>query len=375
MNIALIITCLGLGGAETQVADLADRLARLGHTVLIISLTDEMIVLPKNTRVRVESLAMNKNPACIVTAYRRACHLLREFEPDVVHSHMVHANIFARLLRLRTPVPRLICTVHNTNEGGVPRMWAYRLTDRLATLMTYVSQEAAARSISRAAVLPDKTMVVHNGIDCDRFHFDPHMRKSIRRDLDIPENMQVLLAAGRLSDAKDYPNLLNAFNQVRKQRDDCVLWIAGGGDKKAQLQALAENLGLQGRVSFLGVRRDLPALMSAADIFVLSSAWEGFPLVIGEAMACERLIVSTDAGGVREWMGNTGHVVPVRDSAALANAIMDALALNSEVKMARGRAARERILASYSLDAVVARWEQIYRGEHDRQRAGVVLSS
>jgi glycosyltransferase involved in cell wall biosynthesis len=368
MKIALIITSLTMGGAETQVVDLADRLDAMGHEVLVLSLTDELVMMPKRPTVQVRSLYMKKTLVSLVSAYRIARNMLTAFDPDVVHSHMVHANIFSRLLRLRKTMKRLICTAHSTNEGSAFWMWAYRLTDWLAHITTNVSQEALDRAISRGAVPVRKVMLVYNGIDCDRYRFDPAARKKIRETFSLPESTQVLLAAGRFCEAKDYPNLLKAYAEVSARRDDCVLWIAGAADGKehdqANLEALASELGVRSKVEFLGFRRDVNALMNGADIFVLSSAWEGFPLVIGEAMACERVVVSTDAGGVREWLGDSPLVVPTCDSAALARALLRALDMETDTRLAHGRSARNHVLTSYSLDAIAARWEQIYRGHY-----------
>jgi glycosyltransferase involved in cell wall biosynthesis len=374
MKIALIITSLTMGGAETQVVDLADRLDAMGHEVLIMSLTDELVMMPKRPTVQVHSLSMKKTPISLVSAYRLARRMLTAFEPDVVHSHMVHANIFSRLLRLGLTMKRLICTAHSTNEGSAFWMWAYRLTDRLAHMTTNVSQEALDRAVSRGAVPVSKVMLVYNGIDCDRYRFDPAARRTVRDAFKLPKSTQVLLAAGRFCKAKDYPNLLKAYAEVSARRDDCVLWIAGAADGKeddqARLEALACELGIRSKVDFLGFRRDVNVLMNGADIFVLSSAWEGFPLVIGEAMACERIVVSTDAGGVREWLGDSPLVVPTCDSAALAGALLRALDMQTDTRLAHGRSARNHVLTCYSLDAIAARWEQIYRGHDDAWISG-----
>jgi glycosyltransferase involved in cell wall biosynthesis len=364
MKIALIITSLSMGGAETQVVDLADRLRAHGHDVLLVSLTDELVMLPSDPAVRVVALGMRKTPASLWRSYAAAARLMSGFGPDVIHAHMVHANIFTRLLQLAYRAPRLICTSHSTNEGSFVWMWAYRFTDRLAHLTTSVSLEAARRAVERAAVAPHKVMAVYNGIDCDRYRFDPIWRANQRAALATSASTQVLLAAGRFCEAKDYPNLLEAFRQVCMERADCALWIAGGGAGQSQCEAMARRLGLAGRVRFLGFRRDVDRLMSAADVFVLSSAWEGFPLVVGEAMACERVVVSTDAGGVREWLGGTGYIVPTRNSKALAGALLKAVALKREERAGMGHAARLRVEREYSLDAATARWERIYQGDY-----------
>lgn len=370
MRIALLVTGLNMGGAENQVVNLVDRFLALGHQVLLIALTGDAAVLPKNPEVQLARLQMAKTPAGFLAGYRRARRLLREFFPDVVHSHMVHANVFSRLLRLTTAMPRLICTAHSSNEGGALRMWAYRLTDSLADMTTNVSHDAVMSYIRCGAVLPRKIMAMRNGIDCEKFRFDAASRAEVRHALGLEQDTPVLLAVGRFTEAKDYSNLLTAFSTVSTRRGDCILLIAGGGKEQSRYEAQARHLNIAEKVRFLGVRRDIPALMSAADIFVLSSAWEGLPLVVGEALACERVIVSTDAGGIREWLGGIGHVVPTKNSPALAAAILQSLELTAAEKNRQGQAGREYVLKHYSLEAVAAHWLEIYQGKFVEHSAG-----
>lgn len=375
MNIAFIVTGLGMGGAENQVVGLADRFASLGHRVLVISMTGRSAVLPRSSAVRIQSLDMPRTAKGFLSAYRCARHYLREFKADVVHSHMVHANVFARLLRLTTDMPRLICTAHSVNEGGSARMLAYRLTDGLADMTTSVSDAGMNVYIQRRAARPEKISTVHNGIDCQLFRFNASARERIRETLDVPEGVQLILAVGRMTAAKDYGNLLQAMSYVLAQRRNCMLCIAGDGELRSVHESQARSLGVAADVRFLGLRRDIPDLMSAADLFVLSSAWEGLPLVVGEALACERLVVSTDAGGIREWLGNNGYVVPAMDANALANAMMHALALDTHEKRIQERMGRERVLALYSMEAVVERWLQMYQGHFSRSDEPVHFAS
>jgi glycosyltransferase involved in cell wall biosynthesis len=276
---------------------------------------------------------------------------------------MFHANLFARLLRLIAPVPRLICSVHTISEAGLLRMRLYRSTDALADVTTMVSREVAQRYVGSGAVTVHKALVAHNGIDCDAFRFDPLLRAATRAAMGAAPHIRVLLAAGRICEDKDYPNLLHAFAAVTQRHADCVLWIAGDGPGKPALEAMARGLGVAGRVRFLGMRRDMQALMNAADVFVMSSCVEGFPLVIGEAMACERPVVSTAASGVHEWLGCCGAIAPMRDSMALAGAVSQALEHDAATLQRQGQAQRRRILERYSLEATVLRWEAIYRGD------------
>jgi len=363
LKVLLLITGLNMGGAECQVINLADRLSIAGHDVLLISLNGNVIVRPNNPKVHIECIGMNKSIFGFIKAYRRVRVLIRNFNPDVVHSHMVHANIFARLLRLTTPMPRLISTAHNTNDGGFVRQIAYKLTDFLADISTNVSKEAVESFIQKKVVVPGRMIAVYNGIDTEQFHFAPQAKNKLCHELSISENSSILLAVGRLTEQKDFPNLLNAFTKVINVHHELQLVIVGVGDLLISLQNQAEILGISPNVHFLGLRRDIPSLMSASDIFVLSSAWEGFGLVVAEAMACERLVVATDCGGVREVIGNTGDLVPPGDSDQLAKAIINAVSLPSEERDIRGKAARNRIITYYSMDATVSRWISIYNGD------------
>ena len=176
------------------------------------------------------------------------------------------------------------------------------------------------------------------------------------------------LAAGRLTPAKDYPNLLRAFAQVRASCSRQVrLFVGGEGSAAAlsALRALAAELGLDDSIRWLGLRRDLPALLDAADGFVLSSAWEGMPLALAEAMCMGKPVVATDAGGVRELVADAGTIVPAHSTEALAQAMLALMHEPLESRQALGRAARQRIEKHFSIDARANDWEALYRGMID----------
>lgn len=359
MRVALIVTGLGMGGAEHVVVNLADALVKQGHKVMIAYLTGEVLVRPQHSNVEMVAIGMS-SARNITGAYIKLRHSIRDFKPDVVHSHMVHANILARLLRLSIKMPRLICTAHSINEGGRFRTIAYRLTDRLADISTNVCYEAVAASIAKGAAKKGRVVSIPNGIDLTKFKFDAEARISVRNELNLGAN-HMLLAVGCLEPPKDYPNLFNAVALLKKKRQDFKLFIVGDGRLKADLETLAKDLGIEQYVIFLGIRRDIPALMSAADTFVLSSAWEGLPLVIGEAMACERAIVATDCGGIKEILGDAGLLVSSGDSVALSNALDQSLSHTAEYRIDVGAKARRRILDEYSLEATVDKYLSLYK--------------
>ncbi|GGQ33944.1 glycosyltransferase [Shewanella litoralis] len=360
MNILLIITGLGMGGAETQVCNLADQFSELGHQVLLISMTGEIVNKPVSNSVQVVTLKMKKNLFGFCSAYLRANRLIKSFNPDVVHSHMVHANLFARLLRLSVRIPKLISTAHSSNEGGFIRMFAYRLTDPLCDLSTNVSQEAVDISVKRGAFVHKRIVAVHNGVDTERFRFNILSRKMKRCELGLSDDITLLLAVGRLTEAKDYPTLLKALRIVIQSGNKVKLAIIGTGEEQQKLSKMAVELGINDHIHFLGLRHDVHEWMSAADMFVLSSAWEGFGLVVAEAMSCERLVIATDCGGVKEVVGRAGILVSSKNTTALSQGLMEGLALSSDSVAEFGALARERIVELYSLRTQSLRWLCLY---------------
>jgi len=359
-SIVFLITALGLGGAETQVVRLATGLAERGWQVSVVSMVPKAHNAEALEQRGVPVFSLNMlpgfpDPRGVLALVR----YLRQHRPTILHAHMVHANLLARVVRLLAPVKVVISTAHNIDEGGRWRELAYRLSDPLTNLTTQVSQAGLERYVQVGAVAANKIRFVPNGINTAEFRPDPLERLRLRDELGLGQDF-VWLAAGRLTEAKDYPNLLEAFQKVQ-QRDSRLL-IGGTGELLEALKTLAQNLGIAERVGFLGLRKDMPSLMNAADGFVLSSAWEGLPMVLLEASACGLPMVATDVGGNREAVhqGVTGFLVPPKDSTRLASAMSKLMALPPSQRRQMGEAARKFVQESYSLESVLSQWEAIY---------------
>jgi glycosyltransferase involved in cell wall biosynthesis len=335
-------------------------MAQRGHAVALLvlkpRLPDELI-----TALPVVHLGMRRNPLSLIRSIAESGFFLQAFCPDLLHSHSFHANLVARLLKLFVPGCVVLSTVHSVYEGPWHRMLAYRLTDGLSSRTIAVSQAVANRFMRLWAVPRPKCLVLTNGIDI--VEFIPSFERRMRRRAEMGAQAEFTwLAAGRLTPAKDYPNLLRAFAQLRQFRPDARLWIAGdtAGARFHLLTALASRLSINDFVRWLGVRRDMPALLDAADGFVQASAWEGMPLALGEAMAMEKPVVATDVGGVHELVGECGLLAPPRNPDALAAAMLEAMCKPDVVREAWGYAARERIVAQFSMDAKADEWEALY---------------
>jgi glycosyltransferase involved in cell wall biosynthesis len=355
---------MGMGGADKQLLLAADEMRRRGHEVLIVSLTPlgPMGLEGRSLGIPTDSLEMRRgvpDPRGLM----RLIQLVRAWKPDVLHSHMVHANLLARALRVFVRVPAMVSTIHNIYEGGRLRMAAYRLTNRLVDHVTIVSQAAADRFVRDGIVPRELLKVVPNGVNPEHFRDVPATeRESLRRAMGL-ESEFVWLAVGRFQPAKDYPNLLRAFARVRERFPAAILLLVGQGPLQSETETLAHALGLGGQVRFLGVRQDVPDLMSVADAFVMSSAWEGMPIVLLEAAAAGLPIVATLAGGNHEVIleGESGFLVPPRDAEALGSAMLRLMELSDAQRASMGQRGRQRVRTEYGLRRVVDRWEELYR--------------
>jgi glycosyltransferase involved in cell wall biosynthesis len=364
MRILLLSTSMGMGGADKQLLSAAQVLRSRGHDIMIVALValGPMGLEARRMGIRTESLEIPRgypDPRGLV----RLLRLARAWKPDVLHSHMIHANLLARALRLFLPIPVVVATIHSLYEGGPLWMWAYRLSHRLVDGMTIVSQAAADRYIKEGIVPRELLRVVPNGVDLERYStLPPGARATSRASLRVDDQF-VWLAVGRFAVPKDYPTMLRAFREVVAQQPRAMLLVVGEGPLQRETEALVRELRLGENVRFLGVRHDIPELMAAADGYLMSSAWEGMPMVLLEAAAAGLPIVATRVGGNHELVreGESGFLAPARDPSALAAAALRLMTLSQEERQAMGRRGREHVRANYSLDRVAEQWERLYR--------------
>lgn len=362
MKILFLITGLGMGGAENLVVNIADLYCNQGHCVKIIYLTGDLKVRPDNDSINIVYLGLN-GFSDILSAFNKLKQHIANFKPDVIHSHMYHANIMARLMRITTKIPKLICTAHSTTEGGFFRTIMYRLTDFLADISTNVSTAAVESFISKGAVSSGRMLSVPNGVNTDFFKFSQTGRDMLRQRWQCNDKF-VILSVGRLYQEKGYSHLLAALSYISQHSDIPIqLKIVGDGPMRNQILGLISTNNLEDKVELLGIRHDIPELLSACDIFVLPSEWEGFGLVVAEAMSCKRLVVATDCGGVKEVVGEHGILVQPGDSHGLANGILSMLnIIGNDSATYKGEEARLHIVDKFSLNKTAMRYMNLYSG-------------
>lgn len=355
MKILYILTGLGQGGAERVVCDLADAMFEKGNEVKIAYLTGKVLTQPDHDEIDLIQINLNRTLS-LPTAYLKLSRIIREYTPDIVHTHMVHANILGRLIRTTTPMAKLICTAHNSNEGGYIRQLAYRTTHKLADLTTNVSETAVASFEASQAVPKGSMRRVYNGVSFDSFSYYSMAKEDVLKELSLSNKEKIILAVGRFNKQKNYFNLLKSISYLKKSTNvNFVLLIAGDGELRKEIEAFIVELNLSNEVILLGRRNDVSRLMSACDLFVLSSDYEGLPTVLIEALACKAHVVSTDVSGVREIVDSYGSIVPVNNPNALAEAMKENLC--NESKNILGF---EYVKNKFDLKVISEEWLKIY---------------
>jgi glycosyltransferase involved in cell wall biosynthesis len=370
--LVLLARKLDQGGAERQIVALAKALTERGHDIHVVlfyvggAFDSELVA----AGVPVHFVGKRGRWDAIGFLVRLAL-ILRRLRPAAIYSFLDLPNILAALLRPVVGRPRLVWSIRAAGMEMRHYDWLNRLIPRLEASLSRAADVIVANShagsswaVSRGFPLA-RMAVVENGIDTVRFHPDPKGRAEVRDDWKVGAAQRLIGLVARLDAMKDHRNFLQACALLAARQDDLCFVCVGGGSLsyRAELEALAERLGIADRLIWAGARQDMPAVFSALDVASSSSSFgEGFSNAIGEAMACGVSCVVTDVGDSARIVGEVGEVAPPRDSEALADAIermLDRIEENADI----GRQARARIIDEFSVERMVLRTEQVLYGK------------
>jgi glycosyltransferase involved in cell wall biosynthesis len=349
---------IAVGGQEMVILSLTERAdrSRFSPRVLCLDGAGELAPRFEAAGVPVDVLdGVDGSGIGTLAAMRR---YLRARRPAILHTHNPTPHQFGALARMVTSIPVLVHTKHGRNQlltrrGRQLERFAGHMTDAVVA----VSLDAAdvARSVDR--VPPDRIRVIRNGVDVSII--TPPAARS--------PGWHVVHVA-RLNAVKDQTTLLHAARLVLDHQPGFRLDIVGDGERRGELEQLSADLGLRDAVCFRGLQADVRPFLAGADAFILSSVSEGIALTLLEAMAAALPVVATDVGGNREVVipGETGFLVPARDPAALARALI--MLLGDPERAARfGAAGRARVATEFALGTTVAAYESLYGELLDRR--------
>ncbi|MGO4478343.1 glycosyltransferase family 4 protein [Massilia sp. 2TAF26] len=364
-----VITGLGNGGAEAVLYRLC--LSDKQNSHIVISLMDLGYYGSKLLAANVDVHALDM-PRGRVTmrGLAKLWNLIRTARPDVVQTWMYHADLLGGLAARLAGVKSVVWGIHHTVlEPGKSKSETIMIARLLARLSHFIPRQITAcaeKSVVVHAALgykAEKMVVVPNGYDLQNFMYDEQQRAALRTSWNVDKSVPLLGMVSRYDPQKDHANLIKALAELKKsgQRFCCLLVGSGMVAENAELSERIAHAGLQSEIMLLGPRHDIPAVMSALDLHVLSSSAEAFPNVLAEAMACGTPCVTTDVGDAALIVGDTGWVTPPNNAAALAKSMGLALAARQTGDWDdRKRRARQRVEQNFSLDRMVAGYQGVW---------------
>jgi glycosyltransferase involved in cell wall biosynthesis len=363
-RVLLLITLAETGGAQTYVGSLVPALAEEFEVIVAAHGDGPVRAAAETAGVRFVGLEHVRRPLDAredLLGFAELVRLLRREQPVILHANSSKAGVLGRLAAVAAGVPVRIFTAHgwafNAHEGVARALylWADRLVSPVTTATVCVSQGERAAGLRARTCRRGRTVVIHNGVE---------LARPQRSSGDRPGPVR-LVSVGRLRRPKDFTSLVRAMAQL--EPGSAELRIVGAGPDRPDLEKEITRLGVGQDVQLLGERRDVPEILATADVFVLSSTSEGFPISILEAMAAGLPVVASAVGGVPEQVspGETGMLVPPGDPRVLATALAS-LVGSSELRERMGRAGLRRAQAHFGLDRFRDAHVELYRSTLSR---------
>jgi glycosyltransferase involved in cell wall biosynthesis len=353
-RIAFCITDLDDGGAERHLAELVARLPRERYEPAVVVLSrppippaDQLLQTVSDYKIPVTFLD-GRNILSTPIVWWQLREWLRGFKPHLLQCYLAHANILGALAARHAGVAHIVTGIQ---VAELRRNWhisLQRITARLVDKHVCVSQSVADFATDVMRLPRDKPLAIPNGIDMERW---VHARPISLGRLGLRPNRRMILFAGRLDPQKRPDWLLNRMPAVFDRLPDHDLVVAGEGPLRSSL----------GRIHFVGWQPDMPSLLAAADVLVLTSQWEGMPNIVLEAMAAGRPVVTTDVHGVRELLGdeNAPQIAPSNDAQAFESAV--ARVCNDRTLAAHlSQLNQARAKAFFSMDVMVDAYCKLY---------------
>ena len=379
MRLLHIITGLNNGGAEANLYRLVTSDRQNTHQIISMMGVGVYGDRLAASGIPVHTLNMTRGRISL-KGLTRLYRLIRDINPEVVQTWMYHADLIGGAAARITGKSAVVWGVRAaaTDRAYYSRstqvvVWMCAALSRVVP-RTIIVNSARGRIIHRTLGYPDNRMVVvPNGYDYSQFRPDANSRMKVRDELGIKQNQILIGMVARWDPIKDHANLITAISLLKAEKLPYWSCLLVGPDMdwtNDRLSELLDKHGVRDRVILIGPRHDIPAIMNALDLHVLSSVAEAFPNVVAEAMACSTPVVVTDVGDTALIVGETGWVVPPSNSRALADALKESMLSieDQETWLQRRAASRTRIVEDFSLERMLGSYSRIWRRTLDKKR-------
>ena len=353
MKIIQTIPMFALAGAETMCQNLTLELQKLGHTVIVISLYDyKSSITERLEAAGIEVKYLGKKHGIDFSMYKKLYRIFKQEQPDVIHSHLatIKYTFFAGKL---AGIKKNVHTVHNIaqKEAEKPERILRRILFKLFGVVPVALSDIIQKTVSEEYSIPtEKIPVVLNGIDLSRC--------IPKKEYSASGNFKIL-HIGRFSAQKNHQRLLTAFKQFHERYKDSELWLIGDGENKPQMIEFTKQNRLDDSVTFLGLQDNVYTYLNKADMFTLSSDYEGVPMTLIEAMGSGLPIVSTAVGGIPNMLSDDSAILTDLDPNEMESAF-ERYYNDAELRKSHGTRAKEQAV-EFSAATMAERYLAVYK--------------
>lgn len=375
IQITFLTTGLLRGGAESVLLTLVRRLDRTVFRPTVVTLRDGGPLRSEFAQAEIPVVSPRMNPGFPSPfAWLRLRTILQQLRPDVLQGWMYHGNVVSAWMRRFAGSPRLFFGIHNSvydlrAEKHITA-WIIKRGAELSkeTERVIYCAQSTAQQHESLGYDSSRSAVVHNGFDTDVFKREFDAAQELRNELEIGTAAPVIGMFARFDPHKDHANFFAAARLIADRLPLARFVLAGKGIESGNtaLVALMHSNRIGEHVHLLGERTDMPFLMSGVDVVVSASSSEAFPMVLGEAQACETLCCTTDVGDSALLVGGFGKVVESRNPKALAEGTLAILSMSAEERATLGGKAREHVAKRYSVQAMVEKYAAAYYSQYIR---------
>ncbi len=367
INVLFLTRSLNYGGTEIQLATLATNLDQSVFSTSIVSYYSEGELVINIESAGIPFYTTNKSGRHDVIKFTiNLIKIIYTVKPKVVYGFLYEPNIISAFLIFMFPSIHVIFGIRNANMDLSKYDYFSRLSKKLESLSAHfadliiANSEAGKEECLLRGFPKNKLVVIHNGIDTDRFHPDPGKRKQFRENFNIPKNAIVIGLVGRVDPIKDHANFIHAARILSTKYNNIFFLCAGARNNPYWngLSELIESSRLGKRLIWVDACDTIEDVYNGLDICCLSSISEGFPNAICEAMSCGIPCVTTDVGDTRKIIRDTGIVVPPKDPEALATGLETMINFPVRKRKELGLLARTRIIQQFSVERLVTETSQ-----------------
>jgi glycosyltransferase involved in cell wall biosynthesis len=358
MNILFINSIQMFGGGEVWMLNTLTALQERGHNTLLLCRPQTELGAKAKSRglkVKILKIGGDFDPITILKIFK----IIKENRIQIVLTNMDKelrlAGLAARLAGVKAVIPR------RGIDYPLKNSWRYRFTYNVLAARIIANSEATKKSLLKNSpwLKPPRIKIIYNGIDISQFSFQPP--NGLLEEFNIPEHVAIIGFVGQLDERKGIADLLNAYKVVNKQLPQTRLLLVGDGKLRSFVEKQKEELPRPSSIILTGFREDIPRIMNLMDVLVLPSYWEGFGLVLVEAMAAGKPVVTTKVSSMPEIVkdGVHGYLVEPGDSTALAKALIKVLT-NAQLAVQMGAQGRQQVEQHFTLNGMIDKIEEVF---------------